>query len=379
MNSPIQRRQLEKTDVRDSKSIISSHRDYGSQQQQICKIGGVNLAKQRYHELNQVRSYHASRHSATFPFIHRPLMQSSTRFQKFATPLLTQNQCSTLQQYESNSINNGNKSHTNTTNVDLINRFHEFKKAATFSCGSSLESISSMKMNLKQLREKHYGNTNTFLPDQSSTQFWSQNHELGHNWSRDHQKDEFEFEPTLAKSHECAEITCAQSNHEDGMKYADSFERMTIDNEPITEQMKDYIAAAREYKRMEGYRNSNPKLKSRCLLCNKSVNLSKVFFPCEHRCVCDGCFPSKVKNYSKQSFPCPLCKQDVRFVANHDNGNEVELYWKWVDEVKPPISQDFLNGFRRNSQKNISRALSRGIEHSDAMSNERGSRACIIS
>mmetsp|Transcript_23722 Transcript_23722/g.37337 ORF Transcript_23722/g.37337 Transcript_23722/m.37337 type:complete len:324 (+) Transcript_23722:193-1164(+) len=94
---------------------------------------------------------------------------------------------------------------------------------------------------------------------------------------------------------------------------------------------KDYIHLSKEYKQMEKYRVCTSKRDTShqpaCVSCSRrSRYLDKVFFPCEHMCVCDVCLDRKMP---KQ---CPLCKATIRVVLNH-TGNENEEYWKWVEEV----------------------------------------------
>ena len=69
---------------------------------------------------------------------------------------------------------------------------------------------------------------------------------------------------------------------------------------------KNYIALATEYKMWDRYRIhrnfTNP-----CVVCLQFNALVKVFFPCEHRCICEPCF-LKAKCWRE----CPLCKEGVR-------------------------------------------------------------------
>lgn len=44
--------------------------------------------------------------------------------------------------------------------------------------------------------------------------------------------------------------------------------------------------------------------------------------------------------------PCTPCSQQVVFVAPCKGGKkETELYWRWVEEVKPPLPRDFPHKF----------------------------------
>ncbi|KAL7471456.1 hypothetical protein ACHAXS_011737, partial [Conticribra weissflogii] len=68
-----------------------------------------------------------------------------------------------------------------------------------------------------------------------------------------------------------------------------------------------------------------------CVACSRrGRKLNKVFFPCEHKCVCNTCF-------SRNKFTrCPLCGQDIRTTLEH-TGNEQEEYWSWMEVVKPSL------------------------------------------
>jgi len=94
---------------------------------------------------------------------------------------------------------------------------------------------------------------------------------------------------------------------------------------------KDYLKMSKEYKMMEGYRIHPKKVESEynrnCVACSRrGRKLNKVFFPCEHKCVCNTCF-LRIK-FTR----CPLCGQDVRITLEH-TGDEQEQYWSWVDDV----------------------------------------------
>ena len=95
--------------------------------------------------------------------------------------------------------------------------------------------------------------------------------------------------------------------------------------------LKDYIKMARDYKRMGQFRvPSNDEDITRypsCVLCLKrGRKIEKVFFPCEHKCVCSVCLERKIPTQ------CPLCNEVVRVVLDH-TGHENEEYWSWVEEV----------------------------------------------
>ena len=99
---------------------------------------------------------------------------------------------------------------------------------------------------------------------------------------------------------------------------------------------KDYLLLSKEHKRMEKYRVCPTKRDTThqlaCVNCSRrSRHFDKVFFPCEHRCVCDKCLDGRMPK------KCPLCNDAIRIVLNH-TGNEHEEYWKWVEEVGSLLS-----------------------------------------
>jgi hypothetical protein len=145
---------------------------------------------------------------------------------------------------------------------------------------------------------------------------------------------------------------------------------------------KDYISMAREYKQMESYRCNNLEIfQNVCMHCQTMVfkpnlnhdnndkrkvessrpvtrtnKLSKVFFPCEHLCVCDYCFS---KDGPWQI--CPLCNQNIKVVFEH-NGKEIDEYWKWASEIKPKLEPNFRKSFPRLSRIAIAEAMAKSIE-----------------
>jgi hypothetical protein len=132
---------------------------------------------------------------------------------------------------------------------------------------------------------------------------------------------------------------------------------------------KDYVTLANDYRRMESYRCNNPSAQVCCVLCsaivpklkshNDKVGATKVFFPCEHLCLCDACYSNKASWDN-----CPLCNDGIKVTFDH-NGNEVEEYWCWVNELKPPLASSFKKSFPRLSRKAIVDAMARSIEGID--------------
>lgn len=94
---------------------------------------------------------------------------------------------------------------------------------------------------------------------------------------------------------------------------------------------KDYIKLSEDYKRMEQFRSSQHPISTgptpTCINCrSRGVRIDKVFFPCEHCCICLRCL--------KKLMPkkCPLCNETIRAIFDLDNAHE--SYWNWVEEVR---------------------------------------------
>lgn len=115
----------------------------------------------------------------------------------------------------------------------------------------------------------------------------------------------------------------------------------------------DYIKAAKQYKKHRKYLDIN--CSELCVLC-KIRRVSEAFFPCNHRCVCHDCvitydiceysvtyMMSEV--YSNCHFNCPLCESIIKKILPMENGDEVEKYWQWCNEVVIPLPNGFEKRF----------------------------------
>ena len=133
-----------------------------------------------------------------------------------------------------------------------------------------------------------------------------------------------------------------------------------VESNKLGSYNKDYILLSKEHKTMERYRirihrrkrdNTSYQPPS-CINCRSVRRNFKVFFPCEHMCLCSKCINRKMP---KQ---CPLCNSRISIVLNHtDTGDEHEEYWKWIEEVKPSISTAFVKTFFANSKDAIRIAM----------------------
>ncbi len=96
--------------------------------------------------------------------------------------------------------------------------------------------------------------------------------------------------------------------------------------------MMKLIASARTYAQWSKYYVQAKEIKStkglRCVNCSKTDGkIDKVFFPCEHMCVCANCVEER------QFEVCPLCKQKIKLILNH-TGKEHQEYEDWLYEVR---------------------------------------------
>lgn len=139
------------------------------------------------------------------------------------------------------------------------------------------------------------------------------------------------------------------------LKFIDDSEvpRNRSKTEIIGGQTVDYLHLARDYRLQRPY--TDPVKQILCSLC-KINNCTDVFFPCEHRCVCPYCIDSesfcpdfKMKETDGAGFcNCPICAEVIKLILPHEGGREVEKYWKWVLEVKPPLPSGFVRSFHHS-------------------------------
>jgi hypothetical protein len=127
------------------------------------------------------------------------------------------------------------------------------------------------------------------------------------------------------------------------------------DENPIGGTQQDYIGLAKIYTIQRPYCDGSATVK--CVLCRVKSNCIQVFYPCQHRCVCDDCITSQqvcamedVVKFPNGHCNCPLCGQIIKkMLPVEEGGKEEEVYWKWVLEVKPPLPDNFMKGFRHSA------------------------------
>jgi hypothetical protein len=80
----------------------------------------------------------------------------------------------------------------------------------------------------------------------------------------------------------------------------------------------------------------------KCSMCKKN-KCTKVFFPCQHACVCDECLQThnigilnRKKPYDNKWNACPICVEEIKYIGTLTNTSQ-EDYYHWLHEVKPPI------------------------------------------
>ncbi|CAM9447359.1 unnamed protein product [Laminaria digitata] len=111
---------------------------------------------------------------------------------------------------------------------------------------------------------------------------------------------------------------------------------------------KDYLKLADEYSITAPFRETGGN--QTCVLC-QTRKASDVFFPCEHKSVCGRC--SRAEGFGEEESDggggqlCPVCCQQVVFVVPYKGGDEADEYWRWVQEVKPPLPRGFRHKFHR--------------------------------
>jgi len=119
----------------------------------------------------------------------------------------------------------------------------------------------------------------------------------------------------------------------------------------------DYLGLAYMYKLQRPY--SDHSLHPLCVLCHHLPS-EHVFFPCEHRCVCQPCL--KKEKFCEEGSPildgyfmCPLCAGSIKRILPHEGGAEVVKYWAWVEEISPALPPGFLRAFGHSAKvlKNV--------------------------
>ena len=116
----------------------------------------------------------------------------------------------------------------------------------------------------------------------------------------------------------------------------------------------DYVGLSRIYAIERPYADYASSVK--CVLCRVNPDPVQVFYPCQHRCVCNSCIESQqvcamedIVKFPNGHCNCPLCGQMIKKILPAAGGREEELYWQWVLEVKPPLPQNFMKGFRHSA------------------------------
>jgi hypothetical protein len=124
-------------------------------------------------------------------------------------------------------------------------------------------------------------------------------------------------------------------------------------NDEESPPQQDYLGLAKIYQIQQPFRDYNSEIK--CLLCHKNTPTS-VLYPCQHRCICNPCLESEAICSLEQMTlvpngfcNCPLCGTILKKILPADNGNDEDIYWNWVLEVKPPLPDDFMKNFRHSA------------------------------
>ena len=132
-------------------------------------------------------------------------------------------------------------------------------------------------------------------------------------------------------------------------------ERITSQASAEERTQQDYIGLSKLYVIQRPYSDHTSDVK--CVLCRVNMNPRQVFYPCQHRCVCDDCITSQqvCAMADMAQFPsgfcnCPLCGQIIkRILPAEEGGKDEDRYWEWVLEVKPPLPDGFMKGFRHSA------------------------------
>jgi len=130
-----------------------------------------------------------------------------------------------------------------------------------------------------------------------------------------------------------------------------------VDETLVGGRNQDYLGLAYMYKLQRPY--ADHYLHPLCVLCHQ-FRSEHVFFPCEHRCVCQSCL--KKERFCEEGSPkldgysmCPLCAGSIKRILPHERGAEVAKYWAWVEEISPALPPGFLRAFGHSARvlKNV--------------------------
>ncbi|KAJ0396524.1 hypothetical protein P43SY_003735 [Pythium insidiosum] len=109
-----------------------------------------------------------------------------------------------------------------------------------------------------------------------------------------------------------------------------------------------------------------------CVFCEAHTPMS-VFFPCQHKCVCEICLKSEEIGASSTGTRawshCPVCMTEIRVVLPH-TGHEEERYWQWVLEVQPALPQLFKSEFKDAGRRLRKNSIAPDDQPIDQLSSE---------
>ncbi|CAK4725071.1 hypothetical protein LEN26_016352 [Aphanomyces euteiches] len=112
----------------------------------------------------------------------------------------------------------------------------------------------------------------------------------------------------------------------------------------------DYLGEVEKFNAAKPYARQpdNSYLDTLCICC-KQRRTHMVFFPCQHKCMCDLCIKGlKVGWPPDHDSPfrgCPVCQCEVTKMFEH-TGHEQQDFWDWAYEVKPYLSAAFEHKFK---------------------------------
>lgn len=284
---------------------------------------------------------------------------------------------------------NADHSYDEELSADVIHQLDEpVESAESFEPVEPMEAIESSsaspEKNLKKLDyaavwREYYADSG----DEQADQYNPYEHEKDLEEGLEYPPDEYEYDGG-----------CEEQDSDADYNHSVNYEPYNEESAPKTVKNRskdvltggtnqDYLHMARMYKLTRPY--SDPSYFGLCVLCHTNF-ADMVFFPCEHRCLCQECVEkenicsdSQLEQTPHGYCNCSLCASVIKLILPSEGGAEVEQYWNWVYEEPPKLPNNFLRNFRHSAAVINAVHVRTHKNSSNIDSFENASRGCSIS